>query len=74
MHLSLDKNAEAEAALRKHVALLPKDSDAFYSLGLALRSQARYLVITPSFYSLGLALRSQERAEPGPSPSPNPNP
>ena len=41
MHLSLDKNAEAEAALRRHVELLPRDSDAFYSLGLALRSQDR---------------------------------
>jgi len=39
VHLRLDRNEEAEVALRRHVALLPKDSDGFYSLGLALRSQ-----------------------------------
>uniref|UniRef100_A0A7S0JIS4 Fe2OG dioxygenase domain-containing protein n=1 Tax=Calcidiscus leptoporus TaxID=127549 RepID=A0A7S0JIS4_9EUKA len=41
VYLRLDQNQEAEAALRRHLALLPKDSDGHYSLGLALRSQER---------------------------------
>ena len=59
VHLSLDKNAEAEQSLRRHVALLPKDSDAFYSLGLALRSQDREAEAKGA-YSAALAIEPND--------------
>jgi len=40
-YLRVDKNAEAEAALRRQLSVVPKNSDNWYSLGLALRSQDR---------------------------------
>ena len=40
-YLRLDQPADAEAALRKQLTLLPRDSDAYYALGNALRGQER---------------------------------
>lgn len=40
-YLRVDKNVEAEAALRRQVELVPADDDAHYALGMALRSQDR---------------------------------
>ena len=40
-YLRLQQPAQAEAALRKQLALLPTDSDAYFSLGSALRAQKR---------------------------------
>ena len=40
-YLRLQQPAQAEAVLRKQLALLPTDSDAYFSLGSALRAQKR---------------------------------
>jgi len=39
--LSIDRNVEAEGAIRRQIELIPKDDDAYFSLGTALRSQDR---------------------------------
>ena len=58
--LRLDRPAEAEEELKAQTALLPLDSDAHFSLGVALRAQVHispYLPtsphISPSLPSLG---------------------
>ena len=40
-YLRLDQPAQAEESLRQQIQLLPRDSDAYFALGNALRGQAR---------------------------------
>lgn len=51
VHLRMEQPELAESSLRAQISLLPRDSDAYFSLGMALRQQEKLRKHPPSLHS-----------------------